>query len=87
MYRAFHSRYATQLADTKTVDNVPCAALISMSMIFARVVSDLRPRYLAVAFDAHRRTFRNDLYLPYKQGRREVQCLHTFSLSSHNTIS
>ena len=72
MYQAFHSRYATQLADAKTVNDIPCAALVAMSMMFARVVGDLRPKYLVVAFDSHKKTFRNDLYLPYKQGRREV---------------
>ena len=72
MYRAYHSKYSTQHAESKTLDNISCAALISMSMMFARIVGDLRPKYLAVAFDVNKHTFRNDLYTSYKQGRREV---------------
>ena len=48
-----------------------CGALTSMSMSFARFVRDVNPKYVAVAFDASSRTFRNDLFDEYKITRIE----------------
>lgn len=49
---------------------VGCGALTAMSMIFSRFVRDVRPKYVAVAFDTGRPTFRADLYAEYKAGRK-----------------
>ena len=38
-----------------------CGALISMAAKFARFVRDVRPSYVAVAFDTGGKTFRNDM--------------------------
>lgn len=47
---------------------LPCTALSSMMMTFARFVRDLQPSYLAVAFDTGR-NFRCDLMPSYKAHR------------------
>ena len=49
---------------------VGCGALTAMSMIFSRFVRDIHPKYVAVAFDTGRPTFRADLYAEYKAGRK-----------------
>lgn len=51
---------------------VHCGALTVMMLQFARFVRDVKPRYLAVAFDVTRTTFRNDLYPAYKQHRSDI---------------
>ena len=55
-----------------TSDKLPvvhCGALTTMMLQFARFVRDVKPRYVAVAFDVNGHTFRNELYPPYKQHR------------------
>jgi len=47
-----------------------CGALTAMCMIFARFVREVRPRYLAVAFDTSKPSFRADLYPAYKATRK-----------------
>lgn len=49
-----------------------CEPLVMMLMQFARLVRDIKPKYLAVAFDAGRKTFRKDLYPAYKLQRTQV---------------
>jgi hypothetical protein len=51
---------------------VRCGTLTAMLMHFSRFVRDVKPKYLAVAFDAGKLTFRNELYEPYKQQRSAV---------------
>ena len=48
---------------------VPCGTLTVLVHHFARFIKDVRPRYLCVAFDAGRATFRHDMYPLYKQHR------------------
>jgi hypothetical protein len=52
-----------------TVPVVHCGALTTMLLHFARFIRDVRPRYVAMAFDAGRITFRNEMYPEYKQHR------------------
>jgi len=40
-----------------------CGALVVMALNFVRFVRDVRPKYVAVAFDAGRKTFRNEMYV------------------------
>ena len=47
-----------------------CGALTAMCMIFARFVREVRPRYLAVAFDTSKPSFRAELYPAYKATRK-----------------
>jgi DNA polymerase-1 len=53
-------------------NSIPCNALVAYSMMFARFIRDVDPNYVAVAFDAGKKTFRNDLYPQYKQNRDKV---------------
>ena len=58
--------------DGDTAEKVPvvhCGALTTMLLQFARFVRDVKPRYVAVAFDVNGHTFRNDMYPAYKQHR------------------
>lgn len=50
-----------------------CEPLVTMLMQFARLVRDIKPKYVAVAFDAGRKTFRKDLYPEYKLQRTQVK--------------
>ena len=79
IYRSFYSKNALMHADAliqpalpSTSSPIACGALITMCSHFARVVERLQPKYLVVAFDARGKTFRNDLFAPYKQHRTEA---------------
>ena len=50
-----------------------CEPLVSVLTNFARFIRDIKPKYVAVAFDAGRNTFRRDLYPSYKLHRTEVR--------------
>lgn len=54
-----------------------------MVLQFARFIKDVRPRYLCVAFDAGRATFRHEIFPSYKQQRPSVpaQILPLFELA------
>lgn len=52
-----------------------CEPLVVMLMQFARFVRDVKPKYVAVAFDAGRTTFRTKLYPQYKEHRTPVRAL------------
>jgi hypothetical protein len=49
--------------ETEEDERLFCGALVVMALNFARFVRDVKPRYVAVAFDAGRHTFRNDMYV------------------------
>ena len=55
-----------------------CEPLVNFLTHFARLVRDIKPKYVAVAFDAGRKTFRNDLYPPYKRQRSAVSVFISF---------
>jgi 5'-3' exonuclease, N-terminal resolvase-like domain len=60
-------------------DGVPvvnCGALTTMIYSFARFIRDINPRYVAVAFDSGRETFRKQMYPQYKEHRSEVRVEH-----------
>lgn len=48
-------------------------ALTTMSINFAKFIVDVNPKFLVVAFDHGKRTFRNDLYEDYKVTRQKVR--------------
>ena len=59
-------------SEAATTSSLHCGALTVMSMNFVRFIRELKPRYLAVAFDAGSTTFRNALYDGYKEDRKEA---------------
>lgn len=46
-----------------------CGALTCMALQFARLIRDVKPKYVAVTFDSGRKTFRTDMFPEYKQQR------------------
>lgn len=64
-----------------------CAALTTMVYQFVRFVRDVRPRYIAVAFDSRTNgsTFRKEMYPDYKKSRKQspVQLAPQFHLAPH----
>ena len=65
MYRAFHA-----LPPLMNEDGVFTNAVFGFLSMLLKVVGDVRPEYLAVAFDLHGPTFRHKDYDAYKAGRK-----------------
>lgn len=55
-----------------TSDSIPTGALMSLSSLLTRFIDSIKPKYVAVAFDISKSTFRHKLYEQYKQQRPEV---------------
>jgi DNA polymerase-1 len=51
-------------------DGRPTNAVYGFVNILCKIITDLRPSHLAVAFDLKGPTFRNELYAPYKANRK-----------------
>ncbi|MDU0826866.1 MAG: 5'-3' exonuclease H3TH domain-containing protein, partial [Negativicoccus succinicivorans] len=67
LYRAFFALPA--LTDPQ---GNPTNAVYGFLLMLAKVFEDLKPTYLAVAFDKGRVTFRNELYADYKGNRPDA---------------
>src|SRR5690606_3084033 len=52
-----------------TVDGLPTQAVYGFCMMLLRLVQDVRPEYMAVAFDRPSPTFRHDVFGGYKAHR------------------
>ncbi len=65
--RAF---YATPAFTTK--DGVPTNGVFGFVKLLLKILSDKKPEYLAVAFDVHAPTFRKEIYVDYKAGRKPM---------------
>lgn len=46
-----------------------CSALVVKAMTFARFIRDIQPKYVAVAYDSPKRSFRNEMFPAYKKQR------------------
>lgn len=66
VYRAY---FALQQAGMKTRDGVPTGAMHGFASALLKIYETWHPDYLAVAFDSREKTFRHDLYEPYKANR------------------
>ena len=74
-------------AETRAMLQLRCDPLVALLWQFARLVRDIKPKYVAVAFDAGRHTFRKDLYPAYKLQRTEVLLyLSCFASSTDDII-
>jgi DNA polymerase-1 len=67
-FRAFH---ALRDADLRTSSGEPTFAVFGFLQIVLTTLQQLRPEYVAVAFDVGR-TFRDELYAEYKANRTEA---------------
>ena len=65
-------KYNGQLPEDFANTTISGGTLAAMAMQFARFIRDVKPRYVAVAFDASRRNFRHELYPEYKSKRAPV---------------
>ena len=75
-----HPRDDLLAADEEGEPRVRCGTLTAMLMHFMRFVRDVRPRYLAVAFDVEKKTFRNEIYPAYKEHRQGVSILPSYCM-------
>ncbi|MCF8383995.1 MAG: DNA polymerase I [Chlorobium sp.] len=66
VYRAF---FALQQAGMKTRNGIPTGAMHGFASALLKIYETWHPDYLAVAFDSREKTFRHDLYEPYKANR------------------
>ncbi len=66
IFRAYHS-----LPPLTRPDGTPVNAVYGFTNMVLRLKEQLQVDYLAVIFDAGRKTFRNDLYVDYKANRPE----------------
>jgi DNA polymerase-1 len=64
LFRAFHS-----MGDMKTPEGLPTGALFGLTSMLIKVMEDLKPDYLLVAFDYHAPTFRHETFADYKAHR------------------
>jgi DNA polymerase I len=67
-YRAFYALPTDLATKAGTVTN----AVFGFTSMLVKLLSDEKPEYVAVAFDAPARTFRYDLDPEYKAGRKET---------------
>ena len=67
-YRAFYALPTDLATKAGTVTN----AVFGFTSMLVKLMSEEKPEYLAVAFDAPARTFRYDLDPEYKAGRKET---------------
>src|ERR1700745_3208863 len=67
-YRAFYALPTDLATKAGTVTN----AVFGFTSMLVKLMSEEKPEYLAVAFDAPVRTFRYDLDPEYKAGRKET---------------
>ena len=70
LHRAFHALPPT----LTTPDGQPTNAVYGFVAILLRVIEELKPTHLAVAFDRAKPTFRKTLFKEYQAHRRWISC-------------
>jgi len=69
MALVYRSYYALQQAGMKTRDGIPTGAIHGFASALLKIFEVWHPEYLAVTFDSREKTFRHNLYEPYKANR------------------
>jgi DNA polymerase I len=67
IHRAFHA-----LPPLKSKDGKPSGAVYGSLLAFFKIVSDIKPNYIAAAFDSPGKTFRHKKYKEYKANRAKA---------------
>ncbi len=67
---AFRAFYA--LPPLTNFEGVVSNAVFGFCNMLVKAIADIKPKYIAVAFDYGKKTFRNDMYADYKGNRKET---------------
>lgn len=67
LYRAYYA-----LPSMMRANGIYTNAMYGFANMLIKVITDLKPTHLAVAFDVSKKTFRNDLYADYKATRKPM---------------
>ena len=67
IHRGFHA-----IPHLSTKKGEPTNGIYGFSLLFLRAIKELKPRYVAVAFDLPGPTFRDEIYKAYKAGRAKA---------------
>ncbi len=65
--RAFYA-----MPPLKNKNGLVCNAIFGFCNILVKLINENKPKYFAVAFDAHKPTFRHEKYAEYKAGRNAM---------------
>lgn len=65
--RAFYA-----MPPLKNKNGLVCNAIFGFCNILVKLITENKPKYFAVAFDAHKPTFRHEKYAEYKAGRNAM---------------
>src|SRR5688572_20191892 len=68
----FRAYYAIRGGMRSPVTGEPTHAVFGVASLIFKLLRDIKPEYIVVAFDAPGNTFRDDLYAEYKGTRRET---------------
>ena len=72
--------------DSVSDEIIPCGTLVTMASMFVNLIDNIKPRYLAIAFDAGRQTFRKDMYAEYKQHRPTVSHIRVYKINKQKVL-
>ncbi|MBI2476357.1 MAG: hypothetical protein HYV67_03885 [Candidatus Taylorbacteria bacterium] len=67
LHRAYHA-----LPDFSSSKGEPTGALYGLSSMLIKIIADLKPDYMAAAYDLPKATFRHEAYKEYKAGRAKA---------------
>ena len=68
LHRAYHA-----LPDFATSKGEPTGALYGLSTMLLKIISDLKPDYMAACYDVAGPTYRHEAYEEYKAGRKKAE--------------
>ncbi len=67
LHRAYHA-----MPDFSTSSGEPTGGLYGLSTMLFKIVEELKPDYIAAAYDLPKKTFRHEVYEGYKAGRKSA---------------
>jgi DNA polymerase-1 len=68
LHRAYHA-----LPDFSTSKGEPSGALYGLAAMLLKIIADLKPDYIAAAYDLPKPTYRHEAYKDYKAGRAKTE--------------
>lgn len=67
IHRAYHA-----LPDFASSKGEPTGALYGLSTMLIKIISELKPDYIAACYDLPEKTYRHEAYAGYKEGRKKA---------------